>query len=79
MLGAFASGGGRRVTDRYLHDITDVAARRSALLEGAADILQRLLAEIDSPPSGTFAALAEQPIGYTISFQLALRQLRCKA
>lgn len=64
------------MTDQYLHDITDLAARPTALLNGASDTLQRLLAEIDNPPSGSFAALRDSPIGYTISFQLALRQLR---
>lgn len=64
------------MTDRYVHEIADLAARRDALLRHAADILQRLLSEIDSPATGTFAALGDASIGCTVSFQLALRQLR---
>lgn len=60
----------------YLHEIADLAERRDALLRHAADILQRLLREIDSPATGTFAALGDVSIGYTVSFQLALRHLR---
>lgn len=60
----------------YFHDIADLTARRAALLSSAAHALQRLLVEIDSPTSASFAPLSESPLTYSVSVELALHQLR---
>lgn len=71
------AGGDQTVgDDHYFHDIADLADRRTALLNGAANMLQRLLAEIGTPASGYFAALNESPLTYSVSVELALHQLR---
>ena len=60
--------------DHYFHDIADLADRRAALLDSAANTLRGLLTEI-GPVSGS-AALSEPPLTYNVSVELALHQLR---